>query len=180
MVWSSVLRRATIISGLVWMGFRELEISGRAIFQAEKLSLQHKIRPECVYFRISSNGDCRDTAALPIMVLCRNTDHPEHQICSSTALFLGPEITPFLNSCSEIWSDSHFLVFLSIYLDQNLEAQVQLRQKKGINAPLLYLKSLHPVLHFQLNILIKYISARKVSMGLCKQSRWPRGRFTLL
>lgn len=48
MVWPSVLRRATIISGLVWMGFRELEIPGRAIFQAEKLSLQHKIRPECV------------------------------------------------------------------------------------------------------------------------------------
>lgn len=78
MVWPSVLRIATVISGLMWMGFRELEIPGRAIFQAEKLSLQHKIRTECLYFRVSSNGECRDPAALPIVVLCRNTDHLEH------------------------------------------------------------------------------------------------------
>lgn len=48
MVWLSVLRRAAIINGLVWMGFRELEIPGRAILQAEKLSLQHTIRPDCI------------------------------------------------------------------------------------------------------------------------------------
>lgn len=96
------------------MGFRELEIPVRAILQAEKLSLQHTIRADYVYFQISSNRDCRDAAALPFMVLCRNTDHLEHQGCSSTALFLGPVITPSLNSCSEVSSDSHFLVLLSI------------------------------------------------------------------
>lgn len=131
MVWLSFLRRATITNGLAWMGFRELETPGRAILQAEKLSLQHAIRPDGGHFQNSSNGDCRDTAALPFMVLCRSTDHLEHQVCSSTALFLGPVITPFLNTCSEASSDSHFLVLLSVQLHQNLEALVQLRQKES-------------------------------------------------
>lgn len=115
----------------MWKGFRELEIPGRAILQAEKLSLQHTVRPDYVYFQISSNRDCRDTAALPFMVLYRNTDHLEHQVCSSTALFLGPVVTISLKSCSEVSSDSLFLLLLSILLHQNLEAQMKLRQKES-------------------------------------------------
>lgn len=112
-VWLSVPRKATIINGYVWKGFRELEILGGGILQAEKLSLQHTIRPDYVSFQISSSRDCRDTAAFPFVVICRNTDHLEHRVCSSTALFLGSVVTPSLNSCSEISRDSHFLVLLS-------------------------------------------------------------------
>lgn len=69
--------------------------------------------------------------------------------------------------------------FLSCYLFSYIKIQKPWCKKKVINTPLLYLQSLHPVLHFQLHILIKHTGARKVSM-LCKQSSWPRGRFALV